>query len=69
MTNKTITAEDITLLTDEQLQDKIQNIRDHICKDFNLSSSILDIKLRELQLLKEESDKRIKHKKEVDNGL
>jgi hypothetical protein len=56
---------DVTKLSNADLQAKIEETRSLVCNNFNLCSSILDMKMRELHLLVEERDRR----KEVDDGV
>lgn len=59
------TLADVTKLSTAELQTKIDETRNLICNNFNLCSSILDMKLRELHLLVEERDRR----KEMDDAI
>jgi hypothetical protein len=64
MSKEATVREDITQLSTPELCQKIRETQELICNNFNLCSSILDLKIRELQLMIEVRDSR----KEVDDG-
>lgn len=65
MSKEATVREDITQLSTPELCQKIRETQELIRNHFNLHSYILDIKIRELQLMIEVRDSR----KEVDDGV
>ena len=58
MNNPSIEHPDISTLTDEQLHAKIRETQDLIIQNCELSSHILDLKIRELHYMHEEKERR-----------